>query len=230
MKVYKLLVFFVLIVISPKILRGQEREDFSDYGPKMSVKMNVIAFVDFFEPTLSFSFEHRLIGKHYLEHELGYIYANPWKLPKELRGFRYRLGYHYVYDANPFQYKYVGVQFHYRQLFGDIEEFIWRKNFAYQEKIKYQNTFHSYGFTVLFGKVHFMGKSSRWFTDYQFGFGLSWKPFTIENYPTDAENPEFASWIYNSRAFKNNGTTLTNGENPLYTNMLMTIKVGYMIR
>ena len=229
MNIPKLRILLSLTLFSFKILRGQDLQDFSDYGPKMMVKANLIAPIDVFEPTLAFSFEHRLKGRHYIEHELGYIYDNPWTMPKALRGMRYRIGYHYVHEENKFEYRYVGVQFHYRQLFGEVEDFVWRKGNSFQQKLRQYNTFHSYGFTVLFGKVRLL-RGDRWFTDYQIGAGLSWKPFKIENYPIDAENPNYAGWIYNSRVFSNDGNTLRNGENPLYFNMLMTLKIGYIIR
>jgi hypothetical protein len=229
MKTTQIIALLFLSVILPKILRGQEREDFTDYGSKIAIKFSPMAALNPFEPTLAFSLEHRIIGKHYLEHELGYVYQNPWLMPKELRGLRYRLGYHYVTEENIFGYKYIGVQFHYRQLFGEIEEFLWRKGYSYQQKTKYQNTMHSYGFTLMYGKVRFIGNSTRWFTDYQIGMGLSWKPFEIENYPVDAENPNYVAWMYNSRSFINDGTALRNGENPKYINFLFALKIGYKI-
>jgi hypothetical protein len=229
MDILKLLILFFLTIILPKILRGQERETFEDYGPKMMVKANVVASIDVFEPTLSVSFEHRLKGKHYLEHELGYVYDNPWKMPEALRGLRYRMSYHYVYEENKFVYRYVGLQLHYRQLFGEVEDFVWQKGYSFQQKLKQYNTFHSYGFTIVFGKFIFL-RGDRWFIDYQIGAGLSWKPFKIENHPINAENPNYTAWIYNSRNFINEGNTLRNGENPKYLNMLMTVKIGYIIR
>jgi uncharacterized protein YxeA len=230
MNAYKLLILLFLIIFSAKILRGQKVESFNSYVPKMSVKVNLMAVIDGFEPTLDFSFEHRLKGKHYLEHEFGYVYSSPWNMPKEIRGLRYRLSYHKIYSENKFGYQYFGIRIHYRQLFGEVEEFLWRKGYSFQQKFKQQNTFHSYGFTLMSGDVRFLGNSSRWFTDVQAGVGFSWKPFTIENYPTDAENPNYAPWIYNSRVFKNEGNMLRNAENPIYLNLLVTLKIGYKIR
>jgi hypothetical protein len=229
MNTSKILIPLFLIFFLPKILRGQVREDFSDYGPKMSVKINLMAIFDVFEPTFAASFEHRIKGNHYLEHEFGYVYDNPSRMNKLIRGLRYRLGYHYAYEENKFGYKTVGLQIHYRQLFGEIEDFVWRKGNGFQQKLKQKNMFHSYGFTVVFGKVKFL-RNDRWFTDFQVGMGLSWKPFKIDNYPADGENPNYAPWIYNSREYVKDGNTLRNGENPIYLNMLMTLKIGYVIR
>jgi hypothetical protein len=229
MNVYKLLSLIFVFLYFSNILMGQGHENFLEDVPKLAVKLNLVAAFDVFEPTIAASFEHRLANRHYLEHEFGYIYDNPWKMSDKLRGLRYRLGYHYVHEENNLGNRYVGIQIHYRQLFGEIEDFVWRKGFSFQQKLKQYNTFHSYGFTVIFGKVRFL-RGDRWFTDYQIGAGFSWKPFKIENYPVDAESPDYASWIYNSRVFANNGNTLRNGENPLYLNMLMTVKIGYYIR
>jgi hypothetical protein len=228
MKNYKTLFVCVVMVILAQILRGQEKENFSDYGPKMAVKLNLMAMIDFTEPTFALAFEHRLKGKHYLEHEFGYIYANPWLMPKDLRGFRYRLGYHYVYNENFSQYKYFGVQVHYRQLYSNVEEFVWRQNRNFQQKTAIESTFHSYGFTVLGGKVRYFGE--RWYSDLQVGLGFSWKPFNLKNYPIDSENPNYITWMYNSQNYAHDGVSLRNGDNPIYLNMLFTVKVGYVIK
>jgi hypothetical protein len=230
MKASKLLILLFLALFSPKILRGQEQVDSSYKSAKMMVKFNLFAFINFVEPTLAASFEHRLFGKHYLEHEIGYIHAKPLDLPEGTHGFSYRLGYHYVYHEDNFKRQYAGVQFHFREFSGEVENFIWRKNFNYQQNIKYQNRLYSYGFTALLGMTSFFRKSSRWFTDYQFGIGMSWKPLSIENYPSDAERPKFNSRIYNSSFYINDGNTLRNGENPIYMNVLLALKIGYIIR
>jgi hypothetical protein len=229
MSITKIFVPLFLFIFLPKILRGQEESDSSTQVPKIMVKFSPFDFVNFFEPTLAVSVEHRLIGKHYLEHEFGYIYTNPIKLPTGTHGLRYQLGYHFVYKQDEKDRKYWGVQCHYRQLFGEVENYVWRKDFSYQQNIKYQNKLYSYGFTALWGSTHFWGKSSRWFTDFQVGMGLSWKPLKIENYPSDAENPKFVSWIYNSQMFTHDGTTLRNGENPVYVNFLFALKIGYLL-
>jgi hypothetical protein len=226
----KLLVVLFLTIFSLKILRSQERGDSLYNSAKTMVKFNFFELVNFVEPTLSASIEHRLVGKHYLEHEIGYVYAQPLDLPKGTLGLSYRLGYHFVYNEDNSKRQYAGLSFHYRELFGEVENFVWRKNFSYQQNVKYQNNFTSYGFTVVLGATYFFGKSSRWFTDYQFGLGMSWKPLRIYNYPSDAENPKFGSSIYKSSVFINDDSTLRNGENPIYANVLLAIKIGYIIR
>lgn len=229
MNTSKILVPLFLIFFLPKILRGQEAADSSAQLPKIMLKFSLFDFVNPFEPTLAASVEHRLFGNHYLEHEFGYIYTNPLKLPTGTHGLRYQLGYHYVYQQDAKNRKFWGIQCHYRALFGEVENFIWRKDFSYQQNVKYQNTLYSYGITGLWGSNHFWGKSSRWFTEYQVGMGLSLKPLKIENYPSDAEDPKFVSWIYNSKVFKHDGTTLRNGENPVYVNFLFALKIGYVL-
>jgi hypothetical protein len=191
MNATKLLILLFLPIFLPNILRGQEQQDSLNKSPKMLVKLNLFAFINFVEPTLAASFEHRLMGNHYLEHEIGYVHSKPKDLPEGTHGLSYRLGYHYVYHEDNLKRQYAGVQFHFRELSGEVENFVWRKKFSYQQNVKYQNTFYSYGFTALLGMTRFFTKSSRWFTDYQFGLGMSWKPLRIENYPSDAENPKF---------------------------------------
>lgn len=229
MNASKILIPLFLMIFLPKILRGQIDGDSTILVPKILVKFSPIDLVNFIEPTITVSVEHRLFGKHYLEHEFGYIYRKPAELPKGTLGFRYQLGYHYVYNEVNKSRQFVGFRCHYRKLFGEVEDFVWRKDFSYQQNVKYQNTLYSYGFTALWGTAHFWGKSSRWYTDFQTGMGLSWKPFKVENYPADAENPKFVSWIYNSKVFTNDGTTLRNGENPIYVNFIFALKIGYRL-
>jgi hypothetical protein len=230
MKTFKLLILLSLVILLPKILRGQEQRDSSYTSAKTMIKFNFFELVNFVEPTLAASIEHRLVGKHYLEHEIGYVYAQPLSLPKGTYGLGYRLGYHFIYNEDDVKRQYAGISFHYRELFGEVENFVWRKNFSYQQNVKYQQNLTSYGYSIVLGATYFYGKSSRWFTDYQFGLGMSWKPLRIDNYPSDAENPKFVSRIYNSSVFINDGITLRNGENPIYTNVLLALKVGYIIR
>jgi hypothetical protein len=213
-----------LCLIFAQILRGQESENTLQTQPKFMLKVNPSAAINILEPTIAFGVEHILVKNHYLEHEIGYIYTNPIGLSKETRGFRLRLGYRFMVKNN----MYVGIQSHYRKLYGDGQNYAWRKDNSFQQNIKYSNNFYSYGFTLLGGQRFFWTKKSRLFTDIQLGLGMSWRPFKIENYPNNFEYPR-SYWINDADQIISEGTTIRNGTNKAYLNVLIALKIGYVI-
>ena len=225
-------IILTFLLITPFLLKAQEAktEKTASEIPKWIFKSSPLALIDPFGYTLAIYAEQPLANQHALEYEAGYIINGGEGFQKQSNGYRLRASYRYYLtpvDFNKGVNFYMSLSGQYKRLIDKREDFVWRDNQSYQQKLPYTTVINVISSTFNIGVSFSSSKNQR--IVYDFSMGLGVKKAFIKNMglPNDVSFPKIP-WTYN---LSSNGATQPRPNEFISTSgsAVLAFKIGYII-
>ncbi len=225
-------IILTLLLITPLISKAQEdkTEKAVSEIPKWILKSSPLAFIDPFGFTLAVYAEQPLANQHALEYEAGYIINGGEGFQKQSNGYRLRASYRYYLtpvDFNKGVNFYMSLSGQYKRLIDKREDFVWRGNFAYQQKLPYTTVINVISSTFNIGLWFSSSKNQRIVYDLSMGLGVKKAFIKNKGLPNDASFPKIP-WPYD---LSFNGASQPRPNEFISTSgsAVLAFKIGYII-
>lgn len=227
----------LLLFLMPFILRGQIKKKGEDQTKAIPleriVKLNPVALIDPFGPTIVAYFEHQLPNHKKwtsLEQEIGYTFKVTG-LNSDAWGYRLRSSYR-QYMKNKWKERgnnYMSLAVMHRQFFDKGTTFLWRADRNYQQNLDYHLIISQQSAIFNVGTTRYFGSKKRYNLDMSIGLGIRRSRVLFSDLPDDAITPYIPD-VYERNFNKYVGeTTLKDRKHIFYTTAL-AIKLGYVLQ
>jgi hypothetical protein len=225
-------IILTFLLITPLLLKAQEvkTEKAASEIPKWIFKSSPLALIDPFGYTLAIYAEQPLANQHALEYEAGYIINGGEGFQKQSNGYRLRASYRYY--LTPVDFKkgvnfYMSLSGQYKRLTDKREDFLWRDNRSFQQKLPYTMAYNVLSSTFNIGVSFSSSKNQRIVYDFSMGLGVKKAFIRYNGLPIDASLPDIP-WTYDLSL---NGSSQPNPNELISTSAsaVLAFKIGYIL-
>ncbi len=225
-------IILTFLLITPLLLKAQEvkTEKAASEIPKWIFKSSPLALIDPFGYTLAIYAEQPLANQHALEYEAGYIINGGEGFQKQSNGYRLRASYRYY--LTPVDFKkgvnfYMSLSGQYKRLTDKREDFLWRDNRSFQQKLPYTMAYNVLSSTFNIGVSFSSSKNQRIVYDFSMGLGVKKAFIRYNGLPIDTSLPDIP-WTYDLSL---NGSSQPNPNELISTSAsaVLAFKIGYIL-